>query len=77
MSSIAKMDGTVVFSYYDRRGQKETIRLRQGNDGGLVRDKADGSQEALYRLEGISSAPIPCENYNELKNSMAASPTIG
>lgn len=77
MSSIAKMGGTFDFSYYNRRSQKETIRLQQDDGGGLVRIKDDGSQESLYRLDSISSAPIPCENYNELKNSMVCSPTIG
>lgn len=74
MSSIAKLDGTIDFSYYNRRSQKETIRLRQYDAGGLARVKEDGSQESLYRLDGISSAPIPCENYNDLKTRMAGNP---
>lgn len=76
MSSVAKLHGTIDFSYYNRRSQKETIRLRQDDAGGLARVKEDGSQESLYRFDGISSAPIPCDNYNDLKTKMAGSPNL-
>ena len=63
------------FSYYDQYGNHQAVSLRRDDQGGLARVNDDGSEEALLELKGISvsDAPIPCENYNNLKNSGAGS----
>ena len=63
------------FRYYDQYGNHQTVSLRRDDQGGLARVNDDGSEEALLELKGISvsDAPIPCENYNNLKNSGAGS----
>ena len=76
MSSIARTDGIIEFSYYNQRSQRETIKLKQGENGALLRVSSDAEESALYRLDGcaVSSAPIPCENYNDIKHKIAETP---
>ena len=68
---------TYELSYY-QRNSRETISLRKGDNDNLIKINADGTESALDRYEGpaISTAPIPCENYNDLKNKAADAPLL-
>ena len=63
------------FRYYDQYGNRQSVSLRRDDQDRLTRVNDDGSEEALMELKGISvsDAPIPCENYNDLKNSKSGS----
>ena len=68
---------TYELSYYQKNSYA-TVTLRKGDDGGLNRINEDGTETSLYRYEAsvVSSAPIPCENYNDIKSRMAEMPLL-
>lgn len=81
MSSVIGTDGTIEFTYYNQRSQKETIRLRQDTSGELLRVNDDGAEEFMYKYEGVGifTTPLPSENYNDIISKMknSANSTIG
>lgn len=70
---------TYGFRYYDRYGNKQSVTLRQDDRGGLAKVNDDGTQTELMEFKGVktSEAPMPCENYNNLKSLGMGSATLG
>lgn len=63
----------------DRYGNKQSVTLRQDDRGGLAKVNDDGTQTELMEFKGVktSEAPMPCENYINLKPLGMGSATLG
>ena len=79
MLQPTEIKDTFGFRYYDHYGNRQSVTLRQGDQGGITKVNTDGTQTELAELKGVKTcdAPIPCENYNNLKPLGTSSSTVG
>ena len=79
MLQPTEIKDTFGFRYYDHYGNRQSVTLRQGDQGGITKVNTDGTQTELAELKGVRTcdAPIPCENYNNLKPLGTSSSTVG
>jgi hypothetical protein len=79
MLQPTEIKDTFGFRYYDHYGNRQSVTLRQGDQGGITKVNTDGTQTELEELKGVRTcdAPIPCENYNNLKPLGTSSSTVG
>ena len=72
MACIASADGTNTFTYLNKHNQCESIHYKVDDQKNLFLINDDGAEEALLKLDcySVSTKPIPCENYNDIKWKM-------